>query len=72
MFLATSVLRQLLANLQKGTRRAFFTERAEVCEKSKVPRVTAAFAKQSAETERPVSTLSSNSRENRLIELVRP
>jgi len=63
MFLATSVLRQLLANPQEGTRRAFSTERAEVCEKSEVPRSTDAFAKQSAETERPVSTPSPSSRE---------
>jgi hypothetical protein len=36
---------------QEGTPRASSTERAEVCIKSKVPRITAALAKQSVESE---------------------
>jgi len=51
MLLVISALHQLLALLAKGMPRASSMERAAACKKSKVPRITAAFAKQSVESE---------------------
>ena len=58
MLLVTNALHQFLALLAKGTPRASSTERAAACKKSKVPRIAAAFAKQSVESEFHINSAS--------------
>src|SRR5258708_31126408 len=72
MHLVPSVLHYLLAPSQKGTARATSREQAEVGEEPKVPQISAAFAKHSAESQFNSSISPPRSRENNPIRIGQP